>query len=273
MQQSQGGAGLSLQPEERFAVVPEWILYADISSQAVRLYGVLARHADQHTGKAEPGRKRLATLMRVSASTIDRARQELVDIGALQENLNHRGGRRTVNTYTLLKFSREKSVHDDQLVITGDETRVITHDEARFIMGDEGRVVTGDEGSERDSSNEKEQTPSSVANDRPEIESLCSLLADEIEGNGAKRPVITKRWRDACRLMIDRDGRTPEQIEKAIRWSQGHEFWRSNILSMPKLREKYETLRLQASRSSTSNNGPGPYRNPQQEGAYEESVR
>ena len=30
-----------------FAIIPEWVLYADISPQAVRLYGVLRRYADR----------------------------------------------------------------------------------------------------------------------------------------------------------------------------------------------------------------------------------
>ena len=41
---------------------------------------------------------------------------------------------------------------------------------------------------------------------------------------------------------------TQEQVSAAIRWCQSDEFWRSNILSMSKLRDKYEQLRLQASR-------------------------
>lgn len=87
---------------------------------------------------------------------------------------------------------------------------------------------------------------------RPEIDKLCELLADRIEANGSKRPIITKRWEDACRLMLDRDGRTPEQVAYLIDWSQSDSFWKSNILSMPKLRDKFDQLRLQA----TSRNGP-----------------
>lgn len=87
---------------------------------------------------------------------------------------------------------------------------------------------------------------------RPEVEQLCTLLADLIEGNGSKRPRITKRWRDACRLMLDRDERTPQQVEAAIRWCQADEFWRANILSMPKLREQYDRLRLAAQRQRAS---------------------
>jgi hypothetical protein len=89
---------------------------------------------------------------------------------------------------------------------------------------------------------------------RPDVDRLCEHLAGRIEANGSRRPNITRKWRDACRLMIDNDGRTEEQIRKAIDWSQDHEFWRANVLSMPKLREKYDQLRLEATRKQ---NGTG----------------
>ena len=44
--------------------------------------------------------------------------------------------------------------------------------------------------------------------------------------------------------MLDRDGRTVEQVRYLIDWSQRDEFWRTNILSMSKLREKFDQLRL-----------------------------
>jgi hypothetical protein len=83
---------------------------------------------------------------------------------------------------------------------------------------------------------------------RDDVQRLCVHLADRIEANGSKRPSITSRWQQAARLMLDKDGRTEQQVMTAIDWCQDHEFWRANILSMPKLREKYDQLRLQASR-------------------------
>ena len=55
---------------------------------------------------------------------------------------------------------------------------------------------------------------------------------------------------DMDRLMR-LDGRTPEQVENAIRWCQGNEFWKSNIHSPSKLRTKFDQLRLQAQREMT----------------------
>lgn len=95
-------------------------------------------------------------------------------------------------------------------------------------------------------------------NDRADINLVCQHLADRIVGNGSKRPTIGKRWRDAARLMIDRDKRTVEQIMKAIDWCQDDEFWRGNVLSMPKLRKQYDALRLAAQRRRNANGGGPP---------------
>lgn len=81
---------------------------------------------------------------------------------------------------------------------------------------------------------------------REDVERLCDHLASRVEAGGSKRPAITKAWRDAARLMIDLDGRTEQQVHDAIDWCQNDPFWHSRVMAMPKLREKYDQLRLQA---------------------------
>lgn len=102
------------------------------------------------------------------------------------------------------------------------------------------------------SSTEQDKNSSSevaIATVRPELNYLLDLLDTEIENNGGKKPSRSKKNTDAVRLMLDRDRYTVEQVDRAIRWCQADEFWRSNILSMSKLREKYDQLRLAAQRS------------------------
>jgi len=70
-----------------FAIIPETVLYANISHISVRIYGVLRRHADQ-TGSCHPGRARIAKLAHTSASSVDRAIQELVEHGFI--TVHHR---------------------------------------------------------------------------------------------------------------------------------------------------------------------------------------
>jgi hypothetical protein len=84
-----------------FAIVPEFVLYADISANAVRLFAVLNRFANSQM-KAWPSRKTLAEAMKVSTATIDRAKDELVEIGALTVTARISDlGDPTSNLYTL----------------------------------------------------------------------------------------------------------------------------------------------------------------------------
>jgi hypothetical protein len=108
---------------------------------------------------------------------------------------------------------------------------------------------------------------------REDVERLCVQLADRIEGNGSKRPAITQRWRDSARLMLDLDKYTEQQIRTAIDWCQGNEFWRRNVMSMPKLREQYERLRLEAKDERKNGGKPKPaghqpYTNPEPDAEY-----
>jgi hypothetical protein len=88
--------------------------------------------------------------------------------------------------------------------------------------------------------------------ERLDVERICEHLADRIEANGSKRPAVSKSWRDAARLLIDRDGRREAELHLAIDWCQSHDFWRSNILSMAKFREKFDQMRLQAEREGSN---------------------
>lgn len=61
-------------------------------------------------------------------------------------------------------------------------------------------------------------------------------------------PKRQNEWINQCRLLREIDKRTPDQIEFIIKFSQNDSFWKSNILSMPKLREKFDQLWLKAKR-------------------------
>lgn len=84
--------------------------------------------------------------------------------------------------------------------------------------------------------------------ERPDVEAVCDHMADSVAARTGRRPRITKRWRDAARLMIDRDQRPVDQIHAAIDWVAQSDFWAANILGFPKLREKWDTIYLQARR-------------------------
>ncbi|MBT2215867.1 hypothetical protein KK120_08895 [Virgibacillus dakarensis] len=84
---------------------------------------------------------------------------------------------------------------------------------------------------------------------------LAELLLTKIRENNPnyKQPNLEK-WANDVRLMRERDERTEKQIEYLINWSQDNDFWQSNILSTAKLREKFDTLIMQAKREKQKTN-------------------
>src|SRR3954468_18555168 len=87
--------------EQHFAIVPEWVLDADISDAALRLYAVLLRYG-QTSGHRMPGRRLLATrLHKRSRDSVDRALKELVTIGAVVVQHRRHGAVNLTNRYVV----------------------------------------------------------------------------------------------------------------------------------------------------------------------------
>ena len=107
--------------------------------------------------------------------------------------------------------------------------------------GEQGTCDPADAGSLSDAASGTDATEAT----NPDAEALSHYLADRIRTNGNKVRTVGKRWHDAMDRLIRIDGYTPEQIRQVIDWSQGNEFWAPNILSAPKLREKFDTLKGQ----------------------------
>jgi len=84
---------------------------------------------------------------------------------------------------------------------------------------------------------------------RSDVEGLCRYFLQAIAKNGAKAS-ITEKWRTEARLLLDKDQREPSEIRSVIDWSTSDSFWRVNVLSVPKLREKYDQLRLAMQREN-----------------------
>lgn len=91
-----------------------------------------------------------------------------------------------------------------------------------------------------------------VAQYPEEITKLTELLIDLMKKNNqnAKIPDKLDKWHDSIRLMIQNDGYTVEQIKQLIVFSQNDSFWKGNILSTSKLRDKAGTLILQINRNN-----------------------
>lgn len=108
--------------------------------------------------------------------------------------------------------------------------------------------ATSSSSSSISSSDKKEKSP--VLS--PDALSLCELLKCAILRNDPKARASAivsfagpHGWGKDARLMLEKDGRPSREAADLITWATSNTFWKSNILSMGKFREKYTTLKLQ----------------------------
>lgn len=219
-----------------FQQIPNWIFESAISPTAVKLYLVLRKNGDNKRGTSYYSRKKLAIQLGTSANTMDRAKAELIEIGALcQINRKNEQGDWTSNMY---------HVHSNP------------SKNCRYLLSKMGTPIPTD--GETPIPTDGEQTNNHIelrTNElitptfNSEIVRLANLLAELIVANGSKRPVTNEKWYSDIEKLHRIDGRSYEQIEAAIRWCQDDSFWKGNILSPGKLRKQYDTMRLQAQRT------------------------
>lgn len=68
------------------------------------------------------------------------------------------------------------------------------------------------------------------------------------------KPPNLQAWAYDADLLLRVDARTPDEVEKVIRYSQKNTFWQRNILSIDKLRKHFDRLTLEI-----RNDGPQGY--------------
>lgn len=117
---------ISVESDYKFAVLPEWVLYSDVSAQAVRLYAVLARKADNESGESYYSRRKLAAFLGAKdARVVDKAVAELESIGAVSviRGRISDDGDPTSNLYRIHTIPAGGVVHENVLPSAKQSTR------------------------------------------------------------------------------------------------------------------------------------------------------
>src|SRR3954453_1454752 len=83
-----GDEGSLVVEDHRFAILPEWVIAADISDGAFRVYSMLLRYGNS-SGCRMPSRALLAHRLHRSVDSIDRALRELVSAGMVRVQRRH----------------------------------------------------------------------------------------------------------------------------------------------------------------------------------------
>ena len=100
----------------RFSIIPEWILDANVSDRAIRVYSILARYADNETLQAFPSRETIAKRAHCHWRSIDRAIEELIKLGAVTKAHRKNGESYQSNIYTLRRVLPQVSPGTDTAV-------------------------------------------------------------------------------------------------------------------------------------------------------------
>lgn len=96
---------------------------------------------------------------------------------------------------------------------------------------------------EKNDKNKNPSRPKRVYDEQSVHYKLAFRLYQNILNNNPeyKQPNL-QNWANDVRLMMEADNRTEEQIVYLMDWCQNDSFWKSNILSTSKLREKFDQL-------------------------------
>lgn len=89
---------------------------------------------------------------------------------------------------------------------------------------------------------------------------LANELLAEILTNKPDFHVTDDRlasWARSADLMIANDHRSPPRVSALIRWVQHDSFWKVNVLSMDKLREKFDQLEMKMQQTAKGGNFNG----------------
>ena len=169
---------------------------------------------------------------------------KLLDVGLI---------RREGNGYRIISWLRwNRSIEEMGRERTRDRNRKTSGNDGNGTGTDAGNGAGTDEGVPHEfrmADQIKSDTDHADADaPRDDVRDLCLALSEALTHNGVKHK-IGKGWHDSARLILDADSRPFDEVIDVIDFATAHDFWRAHILSMPKLRAKYDTLRLQMQRA------------------------
>ena len=93
-----GDEGSLLVEDQAFAIVGEWVITAEISDAAFRVYSILLRFGGT-SGCRMPSRALLGRRLHRSVDSVDRALRELVSVGIVRIEHRHDGRQFRSNRY------------------------------------------------------------------------------------------------------------------------------------------------------------------------------
>lgn len=221
--------------------VVSWVLRNSEARGAERLVLLsVADHAGPDGTGAFPAVKRIAKDARVSERT---ARYSLRALEAAGRVIYEGEGPAGTRRYAV-RMDRESETEGGQTLPGADLAGGAKYDH-------QGRGGSAPEPTTEPS--EGTTTTSFPSSFDLEVDRLCELFSTLTRARtetpaSSSRYRVSVRWRIEMDRLLRIDGRSPLEVEQAIRWLDRDEFWSGVVLSVPKLRAKFDQLRATAKR-------------------------
>ncbi|MGR5294769.1 hypothetical protein ACPV5U_08685 [Vibrio mediterranei] len=87
---------------------------------------------------------------------------------------------------------------------------------------------------------------------------LAEWILKKVKEVAPKSKANIEKWADTIRLMREKDKLTHNEIQDVFAWANRDSFWKTNVLSVQKLREKFAVLHAKVKNGTGGNSGHDP---------------
>ena len=205
---------MKIEADNYFAIIPEWILDADISPRAKNLYCILWTYADRKDGSCYPSVTTLSKRVGVSRANTHKLINELLDLGAITKQNRVKDNVKQTNLYFLI--TSKPSVADDSTTSSSivDDTRGSIADDTRVVSETIHRTITNELKPIEQEYVEKPQVKKIEEDVLKQRKSLYRVFVDEL-GYEPRSQMEKSGWFKVCKELAE-VGVTTDMLKGSI---------------------------------------------------------
>ena len=205
---------MKIEADNYFAIIPEWILDADISPRAKNLYCILWTYADRKDGSCFPSVTTLSKRVGVSRANTHKLINELLDLGAITKQNRVKDNVKQTNLYFLI--TSKPSVADDSTTSSSivDDTRGSIADDTRVVSETIHRTITNELKPIEQEYVDKPQIKKIEEDVLKQRKSLYRVFVDEL-GYEPRSQMEKSGWFKVCKELTD-VGVTTDMLKGSI---------------------------------------------------------
>ncbi|WP_277630370.1 helix-turn-helix domain-containing protein [Atopococcus tabaci] len=215
-----------------YAIIPASVRYDEnLTPNAKLLYGEITALCNEK-GYCWAGDKYFCELYSVSRGTIQRWMKQLEDNNYIQRTVSYREGTLEIE---------HRYIHlCDKGMLKNETTPTPKNETDNNTSFNTTTNNTFNKNTSRNSGKPK------YDDDSPYMELAKGLFAYIRKNNPEAKEPNLQIWADDMRKIVELDKRSVDSVKEVIRWCQTDNFWKGNILSARKLREKFDQLKVKS---------------------------